>query len=224
MRALLRLYPGAWRSRYGDEMEALLEQRPPGRRERLDLVRGALDAWLHPATRSRAAAIAAFVGGGLWTITAAAVNTQTTPADWPGYTIDVLGLALLAAVFLFIATAGCALRANGRVRRPGTIAIWLTVVGHFAWIAALAATAIGVLDSPVLAAAQTLAVVGAALIGAVLIRVGDVAVGFLILIGSAAMLLPWTWTWFALGATWNGVGWLLVVERWKRPGTGWRVS
>ena len=224
MRALLRLYPGAWRSRYGDEMEALLEQRPPGRRERLDLLRGALDAWLHPATRSRVPATAALIGAGLWTITAAAVNTQPTPADWPGYLSEVLGVALLAAVFLLIATLGCALRANGRGRRPGTIAIWLTVVGHVAWIAALAATASGVLDSPVLAAAQALAMLGAALVGAVLVRIGDLAVGFLILVGSAAMLLPWTLTWFVLGATWNGVGWLLVVERSRRPGTGWRVS
>jgi hypothetical protein len=222
--ALLRLYPAAWRSRYGDEMEALLEQRRPGRRERLDLLRGAFDAWLHPATRSRVPAAAALIGGGLWTITAAAVNTQLTPADWPGYIAEILGIALVAAVFLLIAAVGCFLRANGRGRRPGTIAIGLAVVGHVAWIGALAATVGGGLDSPVLAAAQTIAVLGAAMIGVVLVRTGDLGVGFLILVGSAAMLLPLTLAWFVLGATWNGVGWLLVVERSKRPGTGWRVS
>jgi hypothetical protein len=224
MTALLRLYPGSWRTRYGDEMEALLEARRPGLRERVDLVRGAADAWLHPATRSRVPAAAALIGGGLWTITAAAVNTQPTPSDWPGYIAEVLGFALVAAVFLLIAAVGCFLRANGRGRRPGTIAIWLTVAGHVAWIAALAATASGVLESPVLAAAQTLAMLGAALVGVVLVRVGDLAVGFLILVGSAAMLLPWTLTWLVLGAAWNGVGWLLVIERSKRPGAGWRVS
>jgi hypothetical protein len=51
MSALVKLYPGAWRSRYGDEMEALLEDRRPGRRERMDLIRGAFDAWLHPPRR-----------------------------------------------------------------------------------------------------------------------------------------------------------------------------
>lgn len=224
MTALLRLYPGSWRARYADEMEAVLEARRPGRRERVDLVRGAADAWLHPAAPSRVPAIAALIGGGLWTITAAAINTQPTPPDWPGYITEVLGFALVAAVFLLVATVGCALRANGRGRRPGTIAIWLTVVGHVAWIAALGATASGVLDGAVLAAAQTLAMLGAALVGAVLVRVGDVAVGFLILVGSAAMLLPWTLTWLILGATWNGIGWLLVFGRTRNPGTGWRVS
>jgi hypothetical protein len=160
----------------------------------------------------------------LWTITAAAVNTQPTPPDWPGYISEVLGFALVAAVFLLVATVGCALRANGRGRRPGSIAVALTIVGHVAWIAALAATASGSLDGPYLAGAQALAMLGAALVGAVLVRAGDVAIGFLVLLGSAAMLLPWTLTWLVLGATWNGVGWMLVFGRTRNPGTGWRVS
>jgi hypothetical protein len=44
----LRLYPRAWRARYGDELAALLEARTPSLEDRLDLVRGALDAHLHP--------------------------------------------------------------------------------------------------------------------------------------------------------------------------------
>ena len=224
MTALLRLYPGSWRSRYRDEMEALLEDRRPGPGERVDLVRGALDAWLHPAAPSRVPASAALVGGGLWTVTAAAVNTQPTPPDWPGYIAGVLGLALMAAVFLLVATLGCVLRAGSRGRRPATIAVAITMVGYLAWIAALAATATSGLDGPPLAAAQSLAMLGSALVGAVLVRAGDVSIGFLILVGSAAMLLPLTITWLALGASWNAVGWLLVVERSRRPGPGWRVS
>jgi hypothetical protein len=45
---LLRLYPRPWRERYGDEFEALLADRPPSVRHRLDIVRGALDAHFHP--------------------------------------------------------------------------------------------------------------------------------------------------------------------------------
>ena len=37
MNALLRLYPGAWRARYGEEMEASSRTRPLGSRDRLDL-------------------------------------------------------------------------------------------------------------------------------------------------------------------------------------------
>jgi hypothetical protein len=51
MKHLLRLYPRGWRRRYGPEMEALLEATPFGWREAGDLVRGALDAHLHPQWR-----------------------------------------------------------------------------------------------------------------------------------------------------------------------------
>lgn len=44
---LLRLYPPAWRARYGEEMLALLEQHRLSMRTRIDLLRGALDAQLH---------------------------------------------------------------------------------------------------------------------------------------------------------------------------------
>jgi hypothetical protein len=44
---LLRLYPPAWRERYGEEMLALLEQHHLSMRTRIDLLRGALDAQLH---------------------------------------------------------------------------------------------------------------------------------------------------------------------------------
>jgi hypothetical protein len=51
MKHLLRLYPCRWRRRYGPEMEAVLEEMPFGWREAGDLVRGALDAYLHPQWR-----------------------------------------------------------------------------------------------------------------------------------------------------------------------------
>lgn len=47
MRALLRLYPKAWRDRYGEEFEALLEDHAPGVLGSIDIVRGALDVQLH---------------------------------------------------------------------------------------------------------------------------------------------------------------------------------
>jgi hypothetical protein len=47
-RLALRLYPLAYRRRYGDEMRALLEDEPPRARTVLDLLRGALRAHLRP--------------------------------------------------------------------------------------------------------------------------------------------------------------------------------
>lgn len=48
MTRLVRLYPRPWRDRYEAEVLDLLEQRPPSMRDAVDLVRGALDAHLHP--------------------------------------------------------------------------------------------------------------------------------------------------------------------------------
>ncbi len=48
MSHLLRLYPRPWRERYGDEFLALISDRPPSLDDRVDIVRGAIDARLHP--------------------------------------------------------------------------------------------------------------------------------------------------------------------------------
>lgn len=53
MKHLLRLYPRAWRDRYGDEFEALLDQRSLRFRDGIDIVHGALDARLHALAGSR---------------------------------------------------------------------------------------------------------------------------------------------------------------------------
>ena len=80
MRAfLIRCYPARWRARYGEEFEALLEERPLGPFDVADILLGALDARL---TQGRAAGltqgrrfsmslriggIAAMIGAPLWT-------------------------------------------------------------------------------------------------------------------------------------------------------------
>ncbi len=53
MSRLLRLYPRAFRARYEVELRALLEDRPPGPTERLDLVIGAFRAHLGRHTSHR---------------------------------------------------------------------------------------------------------------------------------------------------------------------------
>ena len=52
MKALVRLYPRAWRDRYEAEVIDLLDQRRPSFRDALDLVVGAVDAHLHPQVGS----------------------------------------------------------------------------------------------------------------------------------------------------------------------------
>lgn len=78
--ALIRLYPAAWRARYGAEFEELLAARPPSRRDLLDIVLAAVDARLSPQVASariarharvsdRLAGAAALAGGLVWSAT-----------------------------------------------------------------------------------------------------------------------------------------------------------
>jgi hypothetical protein len=48
VRWLLLLYPRRWRRRYGDEFLALIQDRGVSSSVIFDVLRGALDAWLHP--------------------------------------------------------------------------------------------------------------------------------------------------------------------------------
>lgn len=219
MSVLLRLYPGVWRARYGDEMEALLDEGRPTLRERLDLVRGALDAWLHPPTPSRVPAIAALIGGGLWTVAATALVAQPVPPDWPWYLIEIIPLALVAAASLFVAATGCLLRAGEGNGGTARIASGLILVGHVAWISMLAGTLLGAVGGALLGAAQTVAMLGAVAVGLILVRRGDQPIGFLILAAPVALLVPSTVGWFAFGAAWTAIGIVLWLDRNLRIGS-----
>lgn len=104
--ALLRLYPGAFRERWGDDLRA--EAEGAGWRSWPNLIAGALDMWLHPAVwpaswpaqrASRSSAMAMLVTIACWL-----VAHFTTEAGARGYTIAlnvaatmlIIGLALLA--------------------------------------------------------------------------------------------------------------------------------
>jgi hypothetical protein len=84
MSNLVRLYPAAWRERYEEEFLVVLETRPPTFGDRFDILRGAVDARLHPQVRRSAEApvptderaadlviarrlgIGAIIGGAIW--------------------------------------------------------------------------------------------------------------------------------------------------------------
>jgi len=210
--SLVCLYPGSWRERYGEEMRAVIDGGRSRPRDAIDIIRGALDAWLHPTRPSRVPALAALVGGGLWTVAAVAVIVQPTPPDWPGYLVEVVPIALAAAVVLLAATLGCALRAGDQGGRMMAIAVALTTLGYLAWMVALAATLSGLADGPTLAAAQALAMIGTTLVGMALVAAGDEAVGLLVVVGAMAMVIPWTATWLVYGAAWTLVGTILALE------------
>jgi hypothetical protein len=111
---LVRLYPAAWRERYGEEFLALLEERPVGPFDVADVVLGALDARLRLGRANagerrtgrflmslRIGGIAALVGAGLAAATlivgTGLVDIQVEPAV--GMAIMTLGLiAMLIAL------------------------------------------------------------------------------------------------------------------------------
>jgi hypothetical protein len=218
MNPILRSYPGWWRERYADEVEALLGSTPRKPGDRVDLLRGALDAWLHPPEPSWIPALAALVGGGLWTALAIGVVAQPTQPDWPGYVVEVLGSALVAVVFLLVAVVGIAIRGFDVGGRAMCVRAWFAIVTYVAWMIALVGSMTATVDGPTLAAAQALAMLATAVIGLSLFRLGDEAIGSLVLVAAVTMLIPWTAMWLAFGATWTAIGIVLVVGRADRIG------
>ena len=114
---LIRLYPAVWRQRYGDEFEALLEERSIGPFDVADIILGAIDARLRLRGRRsvltqtrgssmslRMGGLAAIVAGATWGF-ALVVATGVLPwviADgdqWIQFAIFAVGsIALLLAL------------------------------------------------------------------------------------------------------------------------------
>lgn len=215
MTRLLAFYPRWWRDRYGDEMRGLLELAPARSSHRADLVRGALDAWLHPPAPSRLPALAALLGGALWTVVAAGVVAQPVPPDWPGYLIEVIPLALASVAYMLVALIGISLRAVDAGGRSIGLAVGLAVIVYLGWIVALGATVAGAVDGATLGALQAAAMAGSIAIGAVLVRTDDRLIGTLVLVAAVTMLIPWSAMWLAFGAAWTAIG---IVLEWERRG------
>jgi hypothetical protein len=220
VRGPLALYPRWWIDRYGEEMQALLDEAPPRPHDRIDLARGALDAWLHPPVPSRLPPVAALVGGAAWTAVALGVVLQPVPPDWPGYLHESLALAIVAAGSLLAATLSLAVRTADAGGRAAGLAAGLAAIGYVVWVSALVATLGGAADAVTLAAGQTLAMVGTATVGLMLVGAGEGTVGTLLVLAAAAMLVPWTPAWLAFAACWTVVGVVLAFERAAWPGEG----
>jgi hypothetical protein len=186
----------------------------------MDLVRGALDAWLHPWTPSAVPIVAAFAGGGLWTMVAIAVLAQPVPLDWPGYLFEIVPLALIGAGCLLATVVASLLRAGALSGRLFGALVTATGIAYLAWIAALAGTVLGLVGGPQLAVAQTAAMLATIAVGLTLVRGQDEPIGMLLVVAGVAMLVPWTVTWLVVGVTWTAIGVALFVDRSVRLGRG----
>jgi hypothetical protein len=146
MSVLVRLYPRPWRDRYGDELEALLEARPPSLRDRFDVVRGAIDARLdpqvgdtgpavrEPTSADRGLAFTSIAGGALMTVWAGAfaffMPRWGSAVEPPA---DISAIGSLASVVGSLATAGAllgvALRYETLVGRIGATGAAIAALG-----------------------------------------------------------------------------------------------
>lgn len=222
-RTLVRLYPSAWRARYGPEMLDLLDDRPPTWRDSVDLIRCALDAHLHPPTPSRLPAFAAILAGAAWTVVALAVLAEPVPPDWPGFLAWTLVPGLIAALAGLVASIGLALRLGDAPGVLGRAALVAVIVTHGAWAVLLAVAVLGSGYGVETAATGSAAAVATIVLGLVLIRGDQHPYGEGLVIVGGALLLPPPLAWVAMAVAWTSLGvWLLVDRtraeaRWTRP-------
>ena len=203
---LLRLYPRRWRTRYEAEVREVLRAGPPSVRDRLDLVRAALDAHLHPPAPSLIPPIAAISGGAFWTAAWLAVAIQPAPADWPGYVAEMVPLALAGTACLLPAIIGTWLRLGDSAGGIARLAVGLAVAGHLAWLAAIAGVLLRIDYGASTALATAAAAIGTALVGVALARAGDWPIAGLVAAAAGALMLPITAGWLGFALAWTAIG------------------
>ena len=146
MRLLLRLYPAAWRDRYGEEFAALLEERPLSPFDVLDIAFGAFDARLRPRDlaldlaprrkrlmNERIGGIGAIAGGGLLLLMMGIGFLVPGSGTAAVYLYPVVAIALLAAFFGLSAVQG----------RRNPALVWMAIALPVAGLAAGLAGIIG---------------------------------------------------------------------------------
>ena len=234
---LIRCYPARWRARYGDEFEALLEERPLGPYDVADILLGALDARLrsrgHGAgSPGRGLSMSLRVGGfaailGALTITVSWFGTLFGGLPFDGRVSTVLALVGLASLVIAL-TILSAFQA-----RTMPILVWtafalsanvdsmLARVGAIGYVlGGLGVVGVNEGDIPTGSIGETVAqlglavggpaaVVGFALFGVATVRSGVLSRtgGVLLALGPALMAIAW---FAAVGVDWN-VGGLVML-------------
>jgi hypothetical protein len=210
------LYPRAWRERYGDELLEVLEQERLGARARLDLVRGALDARLHPVTPSRVPVLAAVTASALAVAHAIALAAQPVATEWPGYQEEALPLIIGSVVASIPALIGLWLKLGDSDGALGRVGVILAVMGHAAWLLALIAAATRLAYGPITAVMATVAMIGTAMLGVALAGRRRALLGVLVAAIALAGVAP-AWGWPAFAAAWTAVAIVVVLERPDAP-------
>jgi len=105
---LLRLYPPAWRARYGDEFLALAGGRRLSARQTIDIIAGAIDAWLTADVRRATQAQSAPIGANaMLKSLACATQPPVTARD------GAIGAAVMIGASILFTFVGLAAKARG---------------------------------------------------------------------------------------------------------------
>jgi len=108
---LLRLYPPAWRLRYGDEFVAMLGHDPLPARQIVDIVIAAIDAWLSSDVRRSARAGGTVSRRGTMTLhtflTCGTARGGVTPRD------GLMGAGVMLGVTVMFSAIGIVARRSG---------------------------------------------------------------------------------------------------------------
>lgn len=139
MSSLVKLYPATWRRRYEQEFSQLLAERPPSVRDRIDIVRGALDARVSPQipgsrVRERVGYLA-LLGMGVWIAALIVMMNGPVMRDSYGtYRDGAAALPLFVLAFVLLAATLVAI-VRRLPERPGRAAGLVAVVAGPIWSA-----------------------------------------------------------------------------------------
>lgn len=206
-------------------MADLLSMRPATLADAVDLIRGALDAHLHPPSPSRVPGLAAVTAGASWTVVALGVLAEPVPPDWPGLLAWTLPAAVSGVAAGVVAVAGIIL-ANGPARGPlGRAAVRAGLLGTLLLLVALTVALLGGPYGAMTGAALSIAGVCSIAAGVVIVRHGAAISGELLIVAGAAWLLPPPLAWIVAGAAWTTMGlWMLADRAGRRPSAGIGVA
>lgn len=240
MKRLVGLYPADWQARYGPEFEAILEARPPGARDRIDIVRGAIDARLHPQVpgtgdrfptprpiSSAAPGLLIALGGIAWVLAHSIIAT-TGPLNADLDATPAIPFLAAALVLIPLGTT----TARGDLPRPTSrrggalnagllLSAFLVFVLPWlgAMVALLAAVALFALSSVYhVVAAARVGWIPRLLAGVVVVATLGLFIGFIPVIGLGAVRLFYMITIVPFGVAWALVG-AFMVHRSRMPST-----
>ena len=183
-------------------MLALLEARPITNHVRVDLVRGALDAYLNPISPPSLGLAAPVAAGVAWVAAGGAALAEPTPPDWPGYLLWTLPIGLIGAAAVLRIALVAGRRSGLRALTGSGAALLIALVGHLAWIVALLVAVLGGPYGAITGAAQSIAAVGTIAIGLARWRADDHLMAEALIIAGGAMLVPTPAAWIVAGIAW----------------------